>query len=167
MAPVNGFLTMLGERMNLSTAAEIATLIGAGIVIGGAAVGGVWRWWTWRREHGTNVKVKLTWGLALLGDHSIESAIVTVFNQSAHPVRVTGAGVEVNDGSGRAGHVRVKPGADIPGVVAAHDQGSTWVELAELTREGFDVYSKARAFARIGENDRPIWSKRRRLMRRS
>jgi hypothetical protein len=154
--------------MNLNTMAAYATILSAGILIGGGVVGAVWRVWTWRREHGTNVKVQISMGWQLFGANAVDAVVVTVFNRSSHPVRVTGAGVEMNDGTGRAGHVPgMKLGADIPGIVAPHDQGTTWLETAELVHEGFDVYRKARAFARFGESDRPIWSKSRRLMRRS
>jgi len=82
-------------------------------------------------------------------------------------VRITGAGVELNDGSKRTCHVPFKPGAPVPGTIAPHDSGMTWIEKAELEHEGFDVYRKARAFARLADHNRPVWSKRRTLMRRS
>src|SRR5439155_15197391 len=151
--------------MNVNTLAAYATILSAGILIGGGVIGGLWRVWTWRREHATNVKVQISMGFMMFGPNAVDAVIVTVFNRGSHTMRVTGAGVEVNDGSKRAGHVQVKPGADSPGIVAPRDSGMTWIETAELVHEGFDVYRTARAFARDAESDRPIWSKRRTLMR--
>jgi hypothetical protein len=54
----------------------------------------MWRIWTWRREHGTHVTVQISWGVTV-GPSVVEAVIVTVFNRSGHPVRVTGAGVEM------------------------------------------------------------------------
>ena len=154
--------------MDLQSLAAYATILSAGILIGGGVVGGFWRAWAWRQEHGTNVTVQLSIGFLTFPTGLIEAIIVTVINHSAHPVRVTGAGVEINDGSKRAGHVPLKPGAGIPGIIAAHDQEMTWIERAELVTEGFDVYRKARAFARLADRPGgPLWSKSRALMRRA
>jgi hypothetical protein len=156
--------------MNLNTLAAYATILSAGILIGGGVVGAVWRVWTWRQEHGTNVTVRISLGFLTLSlePHVIEAVIVTAINSSAHAVRVTSAGVEMNDGTKRNGFVPLKPGAGIPGTIQAHDQAMTWLEKAELEKEGFDVFRKARAFVLLADREGgAIWSKPRRLMRRS
>jgi hypothetical protein len=151
--------------MKLETLAAYATIFAAG----GLIVGGIWRLWTWRQEHGTHVTVQISWGGLAFGPDLVEAVLVTVFNRSRHPVRVTGCGVEINDGSKRAGHVmQIKPGAGIPGVVTPHDSAMTWLERADLEHEGFNMYRKARAFALLADRTGgPVWSKRRTLMRRS
>ena len=153
--------------MNLDTLAAYATILSAGILIGGGVVGAIWRVWTWRQEHGTHVTVQISWGV--LTPMLVEAVLVTVFNRSGHPIRVTGAGVEMNDGSKRAGHVvQIKPGAGIPGTIAPYDSAMTWFEMADLASEGFDKYRKGRAFAHLADRvGGPVWSKPRRLMRRS
>jgi hypothetical protein len=99
---------------------------------------------------------------------AIDAVQITVFNRSAHPIRVAGVGVEINDGSNRTGQVTgLKLGADIPGIVDPHDSGFTWLEAADLTQNGFDVFRPARAFANIADRNGRLWSKRRTLMRRS
>lgn len=150
--------------MNLNNLAAYATILGTGVAIGAIVVGGIWRYWTWRQEHGTLVTVTLKWGGLTFGPNVVEAVTVTVLNQSSHPVRVTGAGVEINDGSERTGNVtEVKPGAGIPGVVAPHDLGFTWIEIADLKQNGFDPFKPARAFVHVA--DRTIWSKRTAVMR--
>ena len=149
--------------MTLATLAAYATIF----AFGGLIVGGIWRLWTWRQEHGTHVTVQISWGV--LTPTLVEAVLVTVFNRSGHPIRVTGAGVEINDGSQRTGNVmQVKPGAGIPGTIAPHDSAMTWFEMADLVSERFDMYRKARAFAHLADRVAgPVWSKRRTLIQRS
>ena len=155
--------------MNLNTLTAYATILGTGVLIGGAVIGGIWRYWTWRQEHGTNVTVQISMGFIVgFGPNAIDAVQITVFNRSAHPIRVAGVGVEMNDGSKRTGQVTgSKVGADIPGIVNPHDSGSTWLETSDLTQNGFDVFRPARAFAHIADRNERLWSKRRTLMRRS
>jgi hypothetical protein len=150
--------------LTLSDLTAYATILGTGIALGALGFGA----WTWRREHGTNVTVQISIGFLAFPPNIVDAVMVTVYNESAHPVRVTGAGVEINDGGKRAGHVSLKPGATIPGTIPPHDQGMTWLETAELVKKGFDVYRKARAFAILANRAvGPLWSKRRTLMRRN
>ena len=153
--------------MNLQTWAAVATILGTGLVLGGLIVGGVWRYWTWRQEHGTHVSVEISTGFLVLGTTPLDVVQVTVRNRSTHPVRVDGVAVEMNDGSKRAGIVTgLKVGANIPGVVGPHDSGSTWLETADLVRNGFDMFYPARARVSLSARDGFVWSKRRRLMKR-
>ena len=152
--------------MNLQTLAAIATILGTGLVLGGSIVGGFWRYWTWRQEHGTHVVVEISFGFVALGPRLVDTVLVTVRNRSKHPVRVENVAVELNDGSKRVGLVPgTKPGATIPGVVAPHDSGMTWFESADLVPMGLDLYRPARARVSLADRDGFLWSKRKRLMK--
>jgi hypothetical protein len=151
--------------VNAQTLAAYATVLGVLLVI----AGGLWRWWTWRQEHRTLVSVKVAIGFLTFGPKLVDAVILTVFNNSSHPVRVTGVGLQANDGTKRQlVQITHEPGAGIPGTVAPRDQGQTWFKKAEIdNRGGIDVYRPVRGYAMLADRDRPIWSKRRALMKRS
>lgn len=163
--------------MDLQT---LAAVLGVGVAFGAAVVAGAWRWWTWRQEHKTLVTVKIAMGFLTFGPKLVEAVILTVFNRSGHPVRVTGVGLsghpvrvtgvglEANDGSKRQlVQIIPQPGAGVPGTIAPRDSAQTWFERADIdNRGGIDVYRPVRGQVVLAERDRPIWSRRRALMRK-
>jgi hypothetical protein len=155
--------------VNAQTLAAYATVLGVGVALGATIVGGLWRWWTWRQEHETLVTVKIAIGFLTFGPKLVEAVIVTVFNRSKHPVRVTGVALEANDGSKRQ-LIQITPerGAGIPGTVGPRDSAQTWFENGEIDgRGGLDIYRPVRCRVNLAEQDAPIWSKPRALMKRS
>jgi len=153
------------NRVNAQTLAAYATVLGVGIAVGGAVVGGLWRWWTWRQEHGTLVTAQIGMGFLTLGPNLVEAINVTVFNRSKHPVRVTGVAIETNDGSKRVlAQIVPQPGAGIPGVIGPYDSAMTWFERdQDWKANGLDVQRPTRCRISLAERDGFIWSKRRRL----
>jgi len=148
--------------MDLQT---LAAVLGVGVAIGAAVVGGLWRWWTWRQEHGTLITAQIGMGFLGFGPKLIEAITVTVYNRSKHPVRVTGVAIETNDGSKRVlAQIMPQPGTTIPGVVSPHDSAMTWFEKDPSWKaNGLDVQRPTRCRINIAERDAPIWSKRRQL----
>jgi hypothetical protein len=151
--------------LNAQTLAAYATVLGVGIGIGAAIVGAVWRWWTWRQEHGTLLTAQIGMGFLAFGPKLVEAISVTVYNRSRHPVRVTGVGIETNDGSKRVlVQIMPQPGAGIPGTVNPHDSAMTWFERdPNWKANGLDVQRPTRCRITIAERAGFIWSKRRRL----
>jgi hypothetical protein len=149
--------------VDLQAGAAVATIL----VLGAATGGGLWRYRTWRQEHGTHVVVEISFGLVTLGPNAVDAVMVKVRNLSGHPIRVDSVAVEVNDGSNRIGLILgAKPGFNIPGVVAPHDSGTTWFESTDLVTHGLDLYRPARARVSLADHQGFLWSERKALMRR-
>ncbi len=151
--------------MNPQTLAAYATVLGVGLALGAAIVGGIWRWWTWRQEHGTLVTVQIGMAFLTLGPNLVEAITVTVYNRSRHAIRVTGIAVETNDGSKRAfAQIVPQVGASIPGVIEPHESGMTWFEKDRLLAEGgINLQRLTRCRVSLADSPGFIWSKRRRL----
>jgi len=151
--------------VNPQTLAAYATVLGVGLALGAAIVGGIWRLWTWRQTHETLVTVEIGMAFLGFGANLIEAITVTVYNRSQHAIRVTGIAVETNDGSKRAfAQIVPQVSASIPGVIEPHESGMTWFEKDRLLAEGgLNLQRPTRC--RITVADRPgfIWSKRRQL----
>ena len=145
-----------------------AQTLGVGVVFGGLVVGGVWRWWTWRQEHGTLVTVQIDIGVVKAGPAVAGAITLTVYNGSAHPVRVSGVALQHNRGP-RGTFVQVVPqiGATIPGVISPHDSGMTWFETDYLEAQGLDLTRPAWGRISLAEQSAFIYSKRKRLLKKS
>jgi hypothetical protein len=108
-------------------------------VIATAGLG--WQIYAWGRTRRTQMNVSINnavFGLPMgvLGGVTIEAT-----NRSDHEVRVTSAGFDLQDGSGRkVVIVRQMPGSSIPGNVPPHDSGMTWIEEDEARHAGLDIY---------------------------
>jgi hypothetical protein len=103
-----------------------------------------WQVYSWRLARKSRVEVNVSAALLGMTDGSSVDAIsVGVVNHSDHPVRVTGVGLYLQDGSGRQMHqVQVPPGAELPGTVDPHDSGSTYFLVENVEQEaGIDVYA--------------------------
>jgi hypothetical protein len=102
-----------------------------------------WQVWSWLLARKNRVKVNVKAALIGLGNDMVDAVTVEAINHSDHVVRITGVGLNLQDGSGREMHqVRVPQGATLPGTVASHDSASTYFLADDLKREaGVDVYA--------------------------
>lgn len=120
----------------------------------------MWRYWTWRQEHGTNVRVTIKPGYV-----SVAGAVllVTAYNDSTHAVVITSVAVEMNDGSKNVAiQPMLVPGATMPAEVGPHNSGIAWFG-SDLMQHGFDPRRPVRAYVMLASRERPVWSKRRKL----
>jgi len=114
-----------------------------------------WQVYSWRLARKNRVEVTVSAALLGMTDGDMIDAVsITVVNRSDHTVRVTGAGVELQDRSGRQVHqVREFPGATLPGAVASHDSGSTYFLADELKEAGIDIYGPITAWIRLATGE--------------
>lgn len=88
------------------------------------------------------------------GGGSVSAVSVKATNQSDHPVRVTGIGIDLQDGSCNSMHLATpNVGSSIPGVVQPHDSGDTWIAQAEVEKGGLNVYEPVRAWVRLATGE--------------
>lgn len=145
-----------------------AQTFSAGVVLGGLVIGGIWRGWTWRQEHATLIRVQIDLGIVQVWPAVNGAVILTVYNRSAHPVRVTGVAIETNNGShGVLAQIMLQPLAGIPGVVGPHDSAMTWWDTNDLGGNAFDLSRPLRGRITLAERDGFIWSKRKQLLKKS
>jgi hypothetical protein len=95
--------------------------------------------WSWSRR--TRLQIRVQLGFLALPQRQVDMVFVTAINRSDHPINISSAGLEAQDGSGG---LLVQPypniGSSIPGVVNPRDAGVRNMELEELKRLGFDPY---------------------------
>jgi hypothetical protein len=102
-----------------------------------------WQVWSWHLARRNRVEVKVEAALLGLDDGEMVDAVsVEVVNRSDHAVRVTGVGLDLQDGSGHQMHqMHVPPGATLPGTVASRDSGSTFFLAEDIKQEAeIDIY---------------------------
>lgn len=114
-----------------------------------------WQVISWHLARKNRVTVQVRFGMLDYPTGLIDAVLVKVINRSDHTVRVTGVGLDLQDGSGRTvPQVRIPEGAEIPGAVASHDSGSTHFVAEALAKEaGFDIYGKFVAFANLATGE--------------
>lgn len=90
---------------------------------------------------------------------------IKAINKSSHPVRVDSVGIELHDDSGRTAQpIQHYPQATIPGVVASHMGGETWVLLEGTLGDTavLDLTEPVRVFVTVANKSDRIYSKPRR-----
>jgi hypothetical protein len=138
----------------------------AGVVATASLLWQVYSWWH-RRRH----RVEVTASMALIGHAGVRATqviAVTATNRSEHPVRVAGAGLEAQDGSGFLLHVVQQPEgtrATIPGIVQPNDSGQTYLERPVVEENGISVVEPVVAWVRLATGEQ-LRSKPRPLLRR-
>jgi hypothetical protein len=119
-----------------------------------ATAGVAWQVYTWLRLHGTRVRVTVSNAFLTFPDHLPQVAMITVRNLGGHPIRVTSAGFDFQDGSGRTVVLtQPPPGASLPGIVQPRDSAETWVEEQHFTSSGIDVFRPLVAWARLATGE--------------
>ena len=130
-----------------------------------ATAGFGWQIYTWRRTHSTALNLKVSY--AFIGYDVQEVVMIAAINKSNHPVRVTSAGLVLQDGSKRDLVIfHPPPGASIPGAITPRDSGNTWLAIDDARRGGLDLYEPLVAWVNTAE-DKRFTSKPTTLMRRS
>jgi len=91
--------------------------------------------------------------------------LLEVLNHSDHPIRVAGVGFDLQDGSGRTLQLAaIPPGATIPGEIAAHDSGQTWIIAdSDVGEMPVDLFRPLVGWVRLSTNEK-IRAKVRTLM---
>ena len=113
-----------------------------------------WQVYTWIRAHGTRVRVEVTNAFLPFTDHVSYVAMITVTNLGEHAIRVTSAGFDFQDSSGRTVVLaNAPPGSSLPGVVQPHDSGMTWLEETQFASGGIDVYRPLVAWAKLATGE--------------
>jgi len=100
------------------------------IVAGYAAIvstaGLAWQVISWSLARKNRVTVEVRFGMLDYPTGLVDAVLVRVVNRSDHTVRVTGVGLDLQDGSGRTlNQTAIPEGATLPDPVASHDAGST------------------------------------------
>jgi hypothetical protein len=119
-----------------------------------ATLGVAWQIYSWYRTHKTKVRVRIALGYMTLPRMPVVT--VSAHNDNDHPIRVTGWGIEANDGSGRQ-LFALQPiqGSTLPGPVAAHDCGDGYQDWNELrTLPQIDFTRPVVAFANLATGER-------------
>jgi hypothetical protein len=118
-----------------------------------------------RRARRPQVEVKVSY--ALLGYPSrepAEAAEIEARNRGDHPIRVTSAGFNLQDDSGRTVVITWQPpGATLPAVVGSRDSGMTYLLREELGP--LDVFRPLVGWVSLSTGER-FHSRPRTLMRR-
>jgi hypothetical protein len=110
---------------------------------------------TYRRQHSTRVRVETSLGLLLVGPQQARIVVVGVFNDSAHPVRVTSVGLFTQDRTGRTmPFMHRMEGATLPGTIPPRDSGQGFALLQSLKENGLNEYEPVVAFAYLSDGTR-------------
>ena len=117
-----------------------------------ATAGLLWQIYAWWHRTKSHVTVDARIGLTV--PQAVEIITITVKNRSEHPVRVEGAGIDLQDRSGAAIHlVQPVPGATLPGAIAPHDSGQTWMERDEAEQRGINVLAPVTVWVRLATGE--------------
>jgi hypothetical protein len=117
------------------------------------------------RRRRARIDVEARLGLPIYGQGGGRWAIfIEVTNGSEHPVRWVSAAIELSD-SRTLYLMDHPPAGDLPAVIQPHDSHHTWVDCAELERQGVDLREPVTAIAKLATGDL-YRSRRRRLLGR-
>lgn len=111
----------------------------------------VYTWWHRRKSH-----VEVSASIAILAfSTGIKQAIsIEVTNHSDHTIRVTGAGLDMQDGSQMELHILEPPsGSTIPGTVQPRDSAKTWIEQAAYEAQGINPLEPVTAWAKLATGE--------------
>jgi hypothetical protein len=103
----------------------------------------------------TVVRVRVAPGLVTPGvmGPGVGDVVIIMSNRSDHPVRITSAGLRLQDGSKRE-LVMLRPISDgtLPQVVPSHDAHQVYMDLRELQGIGIDFHRPIVAWARTSDD---------------
>ena len=119
----------------------------------------LWQVYLWRQNQKPRVSVKLSTAIPInpqvrRGDEWLQ---ITVINGNDYSIRVSSAGIYLQDGSGRqvVATASYLPMATLPGDIRPHDSGFTYLVRQELEREQlFNPYGPVEAWAILGDDKR-------------
>ena len=118
-----------------------------------------------RRRDRIEVEVRL--GLPVYSQGGGRWAVfIEVTNGSEHPIRWVSASLELGDG--RTLYLMDHPpGGDLPAVIQPHDSHHTWVDCAEVERQGVDLHEPVAAVVKMAAGEMHRSARRRLVGRRS
>ena len=130
------------------------------------ATGGLaWNIYSWRAARVSRVEVLVQF--AFLPEPGVdvhEGVVITAINRGDRPVRVDGAGLDLQDGSGRTLAVMQPPhGATLPGVVEPGQSGMTYLLRPPVEQSGIDLTRPLAGWVRLATGEL-LRSKRRALI---
>lgn len=132
-----------------------AALLVAGYAAIVATLSLLWQIYLWQHRRRSHVEVSAQ--IALMGmtdGRSLQVMAISATNNSEHSVRITGAGVDLQDQSGAALHIiDPPPGSTVPGVVQPHDSGQTFVSQGEYEDRGISPYEPVVAWVRLATGE--------------
>ena len=145
-------------------AGTVLAIYAAVVATGGLA----WNLWTWRRARTNVVDIQLRTGYMTMSDGSVGPEIITIHvaNRGDRPIRVHGAGLLLQDGSG--GQLVIPqppPGAEIPGTIQPNDSGMTYMLREAAERRGIDMFSPMVGWVSLATGEK-VRSKAQRLLSR-
>lgn len=114
-----------------------------------------WQVVSWHLARRNRVTVTIAFALVGLPQGTLEAIAVNVVNRSDHTVRVAGAGLYLQDGSQRQFQIFHPPeGATIPGPVASHDSGETYMPIADARATwDVDVFAPLTGWVRLATGE--------------
>jgi hypothetical protein len=122
-------------------------------VIATASLG--WQIYAWRHRQRSRVVVSV--GLAISSPApgvTVHAISITATNKSEHAVRVTGVGLDLNRRDGWQFHQPVPIyGANLPGVIPAHDSGAAMIDREAAENEGLDLTEPIAAWVRLATGE--------------
>jgi hypothetical protein len=126
------------------------------IAIYGALVATVsigWQVYTWHQSRKPQVIVEVSQGLPGIPNPEWW-VMINVINRENHAVRISSLGFNLQDGSGRSMVlINPPPAATLPGEVAAHDQGFTYVAESSPDIKNLDLCRPLVAWARLATGE--------------
>ena len=125
-------------------------------VVATAALG--WQVFQWRHRRKSHVSVDVKLAIFPMTAGGVRDGVtIDVTNRSERPIRVTSAGLFMQDGSRRTFvQPQQPPGAELPGIVESYDSKLTYFWREDLTAAGFDLTRPLQAWANLatGEQER-------------
>lgn len=133
-----------------------------------ATAGLGWQIYSWHDRRSQKIEVSVQYAMIGMTDGStVDAVAIVATNRSEHNVRVSGVGLDLQDGSGREMHVvHPVPGSDLPGTVGSRDSGQMLILESEVTDAGIDIYDPVTGWVRLSTGEK-VRSKASPLMSRS
>jgi len=118
------------------------------------ATGGlIWQIYIWLQSRKPQVAVEVSIGLPASPEPEWW-IMVKVINRGDYTVNVNSVGFDLQDGSGRSlVLINQPPPATIPGTVAAHDQGFTYIPVSSPNVEILDLYRPLIGWANLATGE--------------
>lgn len=133
----------------------------AGLLLATASI--TWQIATYLLQGRTRVKVAVSFGIGVGGVPDL--ALITVTNMSAFPVRITAAGIGLQDETNRyVPVINPPPEYAIPVVIPGKDAHTTGIPIQDLEAAGIDIFRPVVARVHIATGPWK-YSKGTRLMR--
>jgi hypothetical protein len=114
-----------------------------------------WQVYAWHHRQQSRVAVSVRLAVASpAAGVTLHAISITATNNSEHPVRVAGVGLDLNRQDGWQFHQPTPiHGATLPGVIQARDAGVAMVDRATAEGEGLDLTKPVVAWVRLATGE--------------